>query len=561
MARVLIGIPMWRYDSEPSSRTFNCLKALKGSSQHAVEVFYARGQQITQNSLQICNKFLGEGWDYLLYTGDDITFPPQALDRMISHGKDIVGGLCTWKSPPYWTTGAMECDDGRLKLVLITPEHVKQRAIIEVDAVGSGFMLISRKAMESVDDYFRNKLYPSIPEEYRWAAPTPYFPVTYDPKFNTNTGSDFSFCKAAKRAGCDVFIDCGVVCGHQWEYDFTIEDHWRWLETYTFNSDLPPYPGAPLDPVPPPEGKVYWGEDGGPMGVSVTSETDKERALNDVYPILKGVYAPLEELDHAGQTPAGYIVGFGVGEEGPEKYLHWGKRFSKVGIHWNMEDVLAIPHWINSTHKKTLNNGHYVHLVEDENTSEMLKEHFKNVHQVSIPTTRAYPVAPFPENYTVGLVYIDEFQDRVEEVVKSNPHIKFRFFKEKDRVPFSYENMLFVGTQPYAQELARSSVLMTLTDRPSPRRMVIAREAAIMGRHLVTNFDMPFTNRLPESPRAIEITEVLERLKGENKENPGAVKHYYEGNDMGAYRKKIADLLHVEEGENPKRMHTRAVVE
>jgi len=557
MARVLIGIPIRHVDGEPGSKTMQCLANMKATSKHAVELFCSRGQQITQNSVQICNKFLGEGWDYLLYTGDDITFPPHALDRMIAHNKDIVAGLCTWKSPPYWTTGAMECDDGRLRLVLITPEMVQQRALLQVDAVGSGFMLISRKALEAVDDYFRNRLYPAIPEEFRWAAPPPYFPVTYNPQFNTNTGSDFSFCKAATRAGCEIFLDCGVVCGHRWEYEFSVEDHWRWLDNYTFNTTEPPYPGAPLDPVPAPKDKVYWGEGGGPMSITLASDTDRDRAENDVFPILKATYVPLHDLELTGKTDAGYILGFGVDEKGPDKYLHWAKRFARTAIHWNLEDIEAIPEWMDASHKANLNNGHFAHMVEDENTFEMLKTHFRNVNLIPIPTARRFPVAPFPENFTVFVPYDKQYDELLDEVVRTNPDVKFKFFAAKDNRPeYDHPNMMYVPVDDdnvYAFEMAKSSAILSLLDRPIYRDTRMMREAAIMGRRPITNYDVPFTNRIPEVPTTLDVTEVLERIKGEQEHDAEQVKHYFEANDLAGFRKAVADVLKIDPEISPKR--------
>jgi len=446
----------------------------------------------------------------------------------------------------------MEVEDGQLKLILVTREHVQQRAVIEVDAVGSGFMLIKRKALEAVDDYIRNRVYPAIPDEFKWMAPVPYFPVTYDAQHNITVGSDFSFCKMARRAGQKVFLDCGVVCGHQWEHEYSIEDHWNWIDRYTFNTELPPYPGAPLPPVRPPTDKIYWGDSGGPMDVTVTSVTDQERAENDVFPVLKAVYGPVNDLDFAGRTKAGYIVGFGVTDEvTPKDYLAWAKKFQRVGIHWSRDDAAKVGTWLSKDTSKVLDNGHFVHMADDNNTKEILRTNFKNVHVVPIPTSRMFPVAQLPGNFTVGVNYdSDKYDDVLAAVVKRNPGWKFKFFCQEDAKPgFDESNMLYVSTDDamkYAHELAKMSCLVHLGDAPAYKDARMSREAAMMGRRIVCNYDMPFNNRVAESPTTDEVCEVLSRVALEREPDEEMMMKYREGNDITVYREKVARLLGID---------------
>ena len=46
-------------------------------------------------------------------------------------------------------------------------------------------------------------------------------------------GHDVHFFRRAKRAGYQLHVDTGCVCGHFMEHELRIEDYYRWREEHS----------------------------------------------------------------------------------------------------------------------------------------------------------------------------------------------------------------------------------------------------------------------------------------------------------------------------------------
>lgn len=554
MSRVLVGIPIRDPHGRPGWKTDECLSAMKAQSRHAVEIFYARGGQITHNSMQIVYKVLNENWDYLLYTGDDIIFPPWALDRMIDHDVDVVAGVCTYKSPPYWTTGMVGDGVHNYKKFLVTRSHVAQRALIELDAVGSGFMLIKRSTLEAVDDYLRYKVYPSLPEEFRWMCPTPYFPVTFNPDTNMLTGSDYAFCRLAKKAGKRIFMDCGVQCGHRWEHDYSIEDHWAWTERNGWGEQELPFPGAVIERIPPPVNTIFWGELGEPVPVTVTTRGSEYHALEFIVPVLACGFEPPTQETTEVSTKVGYIVGFHLSKEfGFDDYMRWARRYHKVLVHWVGSDALIAREVLTPEQWALLRTDLFVHLIQHERLNADIIEWLGTTHKVVIPTAKQYPVAPLPKDFTVFIYYPKHrhdfhYGDVMQEVIEKMPDVKFRLCHLWGEKPdFEYPNMIWMGNlkgQEYAYALARSSCVLRLSQHEG--NPLTVAEAAIMGRRFVTNFDMERTVRVSDQPTADEVIAALRSIQKFTEPDLETAEEYRKIHNQKDFHDIIAELAGVE---------------
>ena len=550
MSKVLVGIPVRGVYSDVSPKTQRCLELMRATSPHAVEVFLSRGQQITQNSYNIITKALSEGWDYLLYTGDDITFPPTALDQLISRDKDIVAGVCTWKTPPYWVPAGMQVGD-KLKYVLVSPSDIASKMLKQVDFAGSGFMLIKRKALQAVEEFLRDKVYNEVPKEYRWLSPVPYFPVTFDPDRNVITGSDFSFCRIARKAGCEIYLDCALVCGHRWEGEYDIRDHWRWVEEHGFSREEPQWPFEVKEFVPMDKDQIYFGPDQQPLPITITTFGNEYHAIEHVYPILKGHFAGLGEFNQYGKTPYGYIIGFHVGTGAQyEDYVKFADTFEKTLVHWVGSDILGIPKWINDERKARLNESRYIHLVEEDRLVAELAPYFDNVQVVSIPTAKVNPVDALPDNFTVAVYYPKHrhdfhYGDVLKGVIQAMPDVKFKLFHLMGEKPdFNYPNMAWLGTlaeNEYGMQIARSSCTLRLSKHDG--RPFTCVEFALAGRRVITNFDFPGALRVPEVPTVEDVVGVLRSIQKQPEPDQDLAIMHLQANSHVDYRKKLMGLL------------------
>lgn len=562
MSSVMLAIPIRGEHAQPSWKTQQCIELAKVASKHGLDVRLSRGQQITQNSYRICDDFLRGRYDYLCYTGDDIVFPPYAIDRLISVDADIASAVCTWKSPPYWVP-AVKMADGQPKYFLITRPMVENNVLLELDMVGSGFIVVKRRVVEAIMDFLRDKVYPQIPDEFKWLSAVPYFPVTYDPRWNAILSSDFSFCRLAKQAmKATVVMDCGIVCRHRHEGEYDITDHWDWVARHGFSrdeerffGDTPPHRSAR-------EENIYWGELGNPLDIVITSAGNEYHAINHILPTLRGEWQDIKDATNPKKFKSGYVVGFHVspGHVEFEDYIRWSDQFDRVLIHWVGTDIVRIKDWITPERKELLSRPKFVHLVEDERTRPEVAEHFPDVRVLPIPTANEFSLLPLPERFSVAVYYPKHrhdfhYGDVLKGVIEAMPDVEFRLYHLFGEAPdFKYDNMAWLGHlegRRYPDMLARTSCMLRLSQHDGRPFSIV--EAAIMGRRFITNFDMPFTHRVPDVPTVEDVVKVLREIQNEREPDLSSAEYYRMANSRKSYRDSVAILAALEEGELPGR--------
>jgi hypothetical protein len=127
--------------------------------------------------------------DWLFFMDDDHTFYPDILLRLLDRNVDIIQPLVSTRKPPYRPYGYMhDGQDYRSMNWSDFPLH----GIKQVDAVGTGGMLVRRKVLDAVGD--------------------PWFEEGRTGK--EHLGEDLHFCTKARGKGFQVFVDCDVRMGH-----------------------------------------------------------------------------------------------------------------------------------------------------------------------------------------------------------------------------------------------------------------------------------------------------------------------------------------------------------
>lgn len=176
-------------------------------------------------------------WTHVLFIDDDIVAPPDALIKMLAHKKDIVAGLCTRRTdPPIPNIRYQDEETFEFREIWEWPS-----GLIEVGAVGTGLMLISREALQKVAEVYLNCLYEKdvlgMSDERaevisknrakyfeesangQWFRFLPIMQGTYE------MGEDVSFCFVARKY-CDLKIYCDTTIqpGHVGPYVYGIPD-------------------------------------------------------------------------------------------------------------------------------------------------------------------------------------------------------------------------------------------------------------------------------------------------------------------------------------------------
>ena len=258
LKRIFIGIPKRYHDGslEPSAQ--KCLDAIadygidKGLYESA-EVQWG-GMSITQNSYKMIQHFLNDKeakkCSHFLYTGDDLTFAPDALAMLLEADRPVIVGCATWKTPPFFVNCSVLDAEGKESKIYVTKDMLVKGLVSEVFAAGSGFMLIKREVMEDVHNFWREhrrNFLALMPKKFHNFQPVPYFPVTYDGKGFTST--DYAFCDAVRACDHKIYLHCGVVVGHIWKKQYSVLDHIQWRNNYGMAVQEPDFPTQQITPI------------------------------------------------------------------------------------------------------------------------------------------------------------------------------------------------------------------------------------------------------------------------------------------------------------------------
>ncbi len=150
-------------------------------------------------------KAIDIGATHLLFIDDDMVFPKEALDLLLAHDKDIIGGLYYKRFPPHSPVIYKQQGDR-----LIVPSDFPKDKLFEVDSIGTGFLLIKMEV-------FKNSHPPFF-----------YYGKASDFKLKQNDlfdlGEDTTFCLKARKEGLKIWVDPTIHLGHRGFKVFTKDD-------------------------------------------------------------------------------------------------------------------------------------------------------------------------------------------------------------------------------------------------------------------------------------------------------------------------------------------------
>lgn len=136
---------------------------------------------------------LEKGFTWLFFLDDDVIVPPDALQRLIGRGKDIVSGLYYRRLEPIMPVAMYKKPDKTNEFVT----DFRPGEILEVDMVGAGALLIHRRVLERMEKPW-----------FQWTIGREDIPP------HDRCSEDFYFCAKAKKAGFEIWLDSSVQCQH-----------------------------------------------------------------------------------------------------------------------------------------------------------------------------------------------------------------------------------------------------------------------------------------------------------------------------------------------------------
>jgi choline kinase len=198
MRKVLIGTPSYdgRIDVWFANSLISTVKESieKDIHVHAIYTSYDSLVQRARNSL--VKLALDGGYDDLFFIDSDVEWETDWFFNLLDRPEPIVGGALVKKTEKEGYT--IKLTDKELK-------YSQDKKIIEVDGVGTGFLKVSRFALEKLWD--ASDEYQSEGETHR---------MVFDIKVENGDliSEDFVLCNKWKNLGYKVWVDPTITCNH-----------------------------------------------------------------------------------------------------------------------------------------------------------------------------------------------------------------------------------------------------------------------------------------------------------------------------------------------------------
>ena len=142
--------------------------------------------------------------DYLFFVDDDMTLPPDTLDKLLAVDKDVVGVVSYSRVLPLSPTVGLMDENGKYMPPDNFPFLEIPKELFKAYFVGAGVMLIDMKVFEKIEK--------------------PYFAFeTYEEdelKGMVRNGEDGVFCDKVRKAGMEVWCEPTIEVGHLGTYEY-----------------------------------------------------------------------------------------------------------------------------------------------------------------------------------------------------------------------------------------------------------------------------------------------------------------------------------------------------
>jgi len=166
----------------------NLLLYMSHYPRHQIKIYYPNSRPISNNRNEIAKKFLKESWDYLLMIDSDVV-PSRNPLELVDYDKDVIAcPVPQWHTNDiYWVI--MDKVENGYRQVPVK----KREGLQEVDAVGTGCILIAQRVLQSIKAPFLRK----------WSK-----------EGLQELGADFYFCEKVKEQNFKSWVHWDYPCSH-----------------------------------------------------------------------------------------------------------------------------------------------------------------------------------------------------------------------------------------------------------------------------------------------------------------------------------------------------------
>lgn len=140
----------------------------------------SEGTLVQAQRQELAEQAVKAGATHILWLDSDMRFPPDLLEQMLKHDKDIVSVNCSKRKEPVGPTA------NAVDLTLIYPDPDKE-GLEQVVMIGMAVMLMKTDVLEKMEK--------------------PWFDTPWWHEKGYHIGEDMYFCGRAQKAGASIWID------------------------------------------------------------------------------------------------------------------------------------------------------------------------------------------------------------------------------------------------------------------------------------------------------------------------------------------------------------------
>lgn len=215
-----ILFPTYRYTNPATAWTLVAFALDLGREKISMDMEFGDGQIDNARNL-LAHRFLETKQEWSLWLDDDMVAPigrgswfksicglppnfpdaiasQHAINRLMSHGKKIVGGTYYGRN----ASGKPIFAEARINPQVASDARAMKPRLVPSQWCGTGCLLVHRD------------VYLSIQERFPELAPTKARPVWDFFRRTTDTGEDLAFCVRANEAGYQIYVDLGLPLMH-----------------------------------------------------------------------------------------------------------------------------------------------------------------------------------------------------------------------------------------------------------------------------------------------------------------------------------------------------------
>lgn len=183
--KIALGLPTNRLIKPKTAKSILELVVYSRHNYHFI--VSTRGYNTSENRNYIAAQAVNNGCTHLFFVDDDMILPPDTLERLLAHNKDIVGGV-------YLTKYEQQ------EPVVEYLDEQRPKDLFKVGAIGTGCLLIKTEVFKKV---------PQIWFNYEWNA-----------NGSVRMSHDWYFCYKARQHGYEIWADPTLDIKHIGQYEY-----------------------------------------------------------------------------------------------------------------------------------------------------------------------------------------------------------------------------------------------------------------------------------------------------------------------------------------------------